>query len=325
MSEILEINSRDIFIYSLLEFSQFYSMNKLSKVLIDLNFNETINDKKRQTTVQLFNQLNGKLIEKVLPQFNDKYLNHNKILQVLVLSRSFQKQIKFSLDFVVNYNNNCELSHRYDNCIKWSFSQLNLVITSMAMISRHDKQFFDMKTNESFKPKFVDIYYKLKTLKVLSFLAVEPRLPIELLSVIISETFLWTEPTQLDVSVMQLHSRLISQFSNYVKDNNTFQTHMRDDFFSQLKECLRYVSTHFHSFIDYLVDSLGKTQIDLIVDQIDQKLICRLNEVFEKNQSYVHLFTEMADKPHLKTDEDFLIDFVTKSQSMDETIETIDL
>ena len=135
----------------------------------------------------------------------------------------------------------------------------------MAMISKFDKlNFFNLNTCESFQPKFVDRFYKLKTLKVLSFLAVEPQLPIELLSVIINETFLWTEPTQLDGNVMQLHSRLISHFSNYVKNHKSFQTHMREDFIFELKECLNYICTHFHSFVDYLVKGLNKTQIDLI-------------------------------------------------------------
>ena len=64
-------------------------MNRLSKVLINSNIFKSIEDNPNQRRDQLFNEFNGKLIERLLPQFKDNYLNHNKLLQVLLLLEKF--------------------------------------------------------------------------------------------------------------------------------------------------------------------------------------------------------------------------------------------
>jgi len=233
------------------------------------------------------------------------------LIQIVVLSRSLQNDIQLSLSLIASHGSDGS----YDQYMQWSYTQLNLLITSMASLSKLYQHFFSHQTCHTFRPKFVDIYYKLKSLKVLSFLAIEPRLPIDLLAVIVSESFLWTEVTALDPYVMQLHSRLISHFSSCVKDSNTLNAYLRQDFWFQLNECLHFLTTHLHSFTDYLVNCLNKTQIELIVDNWDTNLINQFEVNFPEDNHFIDLFTRFVENESLLTNEEFLLPFLYKSLS----------
>lgn len=309
----MDYSIRDIIIFALFEYSQYYSYKNLTKLLFTkhmknlFEFNSKNNNNNKSMN-QLINELSGKLIPIVLPQINDQKIlekNNFELIQVLVLSRKLEEDMKWSLNELSHYNYN----YNYDKCIKWSFRQLNLLISSFASIAKSDDQFLQLKTWNSFHPTFKDVFYKLKSLKVLSFLAIEgPKLPIDLLTLIINETFLWTDLT-IDVSIMQLHSRYHTQYSNYVKDRHSLHTHMREDFIFDLNEVLEFLIRNFSSFIDYLTKRIDKTQIDLIAENSQQ--LSQTNET--SDQFLIEFIAKIAENPSFLSNESQLIEFMNKS------------
>ena len=260
-----------------------------------------------------FYRSDATLVGKLLPDLSTNYIGQRHLLAIITLSHTLHQQIKSGQEELRNSDMS---DNNFNDYIKWSYNQLNLVIAAMASICRNDNQLFFKKTSHSFQ--FVDIFYKLKQLKVLSFLAIQPQPPIELLSTIINETFLWTEPTQLNTSVMQLHSRLVAQYSNCINDNRALQSYMTHNFLFELKECINFVSVNFQSFIDYLTEAIGKTQIDLVLDNWSPTLVSRLDQFYPDCKEF---FEQLVNNRSLLLDEDFLIDFVKKSDSIQHTLE----
>lgn len=229
-----------------------------------------------------------------------------RLRAVLMLCRNLHVQLRSAEEELRKSDHGLQSEHSLNECIKWSYKELNVVIAAMASMCRHDPPLLLRPASDSFL--LVDIFYKLKQLKVLSFLAISPQLPIELLATIISETFMWTAPTQASTHAMQVHSRLVAHYSNCVHDHNSLHSYLTHNLLFELKECLNFVAVHFHSFVDLLSVAIGssasKTQIELILDNWSPTPESLLSDMPNSFESFLE---RLVSNRSLLYDQDLLI------------------
>jgi len=82
---------------------------------------------------------------------------------------------------------------------------------------------------------------------------------------------------------------------------------MKEDFIFDLNEVLQFLVRNFPSFIDYLKQSINKTQIDFIVE--NSQHLCPINDISD-DQFFNDFMAKIVENSSFLTDENQLIELV---------------
>lgn len=289
------MTEKNALIFALWQYSIKHSMYEVSDVLFyhfDLSQDETLHS--------FIQYNNGQLLRLLDPNCQNS-ISHIGYCILVNMARQLLKDFELTLS---QLNHLSREDHVKKIKINWSLKQLNLLIASIAELIRNDYQILKLKLES--KLTLTHLFFKLKSLKIMSYLASPQPISNETMLKIVNETFVWTEPT-CEPNVMQLHSRDHVYHLNIFKSSQSRMVYMNEDFGFRLKEALDFIIRYLNIFIKYISKQIQDTQIDHILKYSNYYR----SKLIQGNDKYLDLFKhQIINNPSKFTDEKELNDFV---------------
>lgn len=214
-------------------------------------------------------------------------------LVLCAVVKQFAEQLQMTSDAINSLT--VETISLDDIKIHWSRRTLNLIIAGFASLVNQYKSLLiqDLDTPKNSKIIFA-LFYKLKALKVLSFLL--ESMSTAFYKSLLDETFKWKVPCEVDQSVDELHKQYEKFFAERLASPASLNFYLTSGrYFTDLKQVLVFVSKNLPSLINLIKRNIHLTQIEFLIESRSQIKTEELTKMHPTLRSFVEVILNESD------------------------------